>query len=437
MAKLKEILTLTIERLSHEGRGIAKYEGKTVFVTDALPGEQVVAKVCYQKKQLLEAETLEVLQASPERTTPICEVYGRCGGCSLQHMASSQQLVHKEAVLLEQLKHFGHVVPNVVAPPLQGPTAGYRHKARLGVRYVAKKGGVLVGFRERNGKFLMDMSHCPVLHPSIGEKITAWRALLASLAVKAEIPQIELAVAGEETAVVVRHLVPLPEEDLQKLIHFAQTHHYRLYGQIGGPDTMTLLWPKAAGDLQYRLPAFDITIALAPNDFTQVNHELNQKMIQQAIDWLDLQPHDRVLDLFSGLGNFTLPMARQCAYVLGVEGDQPMVNKAKYNAALNQVTNVDFHAANLFEPQAKALQFAEKQFTKVLLDPPRAGAETMMHELANLGVNHVVYVSCNPATFARDVGILVNHYGYRLDKVGIMDMFPHTAHTETMGLLRK
>lgn len=428
---------LQINTLSHEGRGITKSDGKTTFVFNALPGETVTAKVVHKKRQYLEAEATSIEKASVERVNPRCEVFGVCGGCAMQHLAHDKQLLHKENVLLEQLKHFGQAIPKQILPALAGPIWGYRHKARLGIRNVIKKGGVLVGFRERNGRFLVDMKNCPVLHPAIGEKIHLWRTFLSTLEAKETIPQMEVAVSDNETAVIIRHLEPLTEADQLQLIEFAKMHAYRLYLQPKGPDSIHLVYPSQQKPLRYQIPKHGLIIEFAPNDFTQVNRELNLLMLDQALDLLDLKPTDTVLDLFCGLGNFTLPIAKYAHYVLGLEADVPMVLKAEHNAKLNQLSNTQFAKADLFSQEIHSLQLDNYGFNKVLLDPPRAGAEKMCHEIARLNINHVVYVSCNPATLARDVGILVNEYGYTLQKAGVMDMFPHTAHVEAMALLTR
>jgi len=431
----QEPVEMTINALSHEGRGIASVNGKTTFVFNALPGETVLAQYTQCRGKFDEADAIEILKPSTQRIVPKCAVFGVCGGCSLQHMSTDDQLVLKQKMLAEQFQHFGQVVPKEWLLPLTAETWGYRQKARLGVRYVPKKGGVLVGFRERGGRFLTDMGCCEVMHPSIGEHITLLREFLDSLEAKADIPQLEIAIDDTKTAVILRHLQPLSETDIEKLKDFATRQNWWLYLQPKGLDSIHLLTPEIQDPfLEYALPEFDITIQFRPEDFTQVNTEINHKMVPLALELLDLQPDDNVLDLFCGLGNFTLPLARRCKFVVGVEGDEAMTTRAMRNAKINHIDNVQFHAENLFEEDLNAA-WLKQSYEKILLDPPRAGAEAMMHRLKKLGAKRVVYVSCNPATLARDVGILVNEYGYRLEKAGVMDMFPHTSHVESIALL--
>ena len=425
---------VTIEKLSHEGRGIATINGKTTFVRGVLPGEEVTITYTDTHGKFDEAIVDVVNVSSPERVTPICAVYGICGGCSLQHMSSDAQLEHKQSVLAEHLQHFGQVEPQAWLPPLQAETQGYRRKARLGVRLVVKKGGVLVGFREVGGRFLTDMQACEVLHSSVGHKITELREWLVTLDANDQIPQLEMAIDDHVTAMIVRHLKPLSEEDLVRIEAFAKAQNWWVYLQPKGPATIHKIYPKDDAPLKYSLPEHSVTIHFEPQDFTQVNSELNVKMVDLALDLLDLEPQDRVLDLFCGLGNFTLPIARYAGHVTGVEGDKAMTIRAMHNARWNDIDNVDFHAADLFE-SVDGQVFTQRAYNKVLLDPPRAGAEAMMPILAKMGVDHIVYVSCNPATLARDVGILVNEHGYTLEKAGVMDMFPHTGHVESIALL--
>lgn len=424
-----------IHSLSHEGRGVASVQGKTTFIRGALPDESVSYHYTQCRGKFDEGVVDEVLIASPDRVVPRCEVFGRCGGCSLQHLRHNKQLVHKQQVLADHFAHFGQVQPKTWLDPLTAEQWGYRRKARLGVRYVPKKGGVLVGFRELDGRFLTDMSRCEVLHPSVGESIQLLRHWLGTLTARDQIPQLEVAVDDQCTAIIIRHLQPLSDHDVAAIKTFAQQQDWWIYLQSKGPDTVTLCWPEQDdARLSYHLLDHHLTVQFYPQDFTQVNYELNGKMVNQALDLLDLQSSDRVLDLFCGLGNFSLPIARYAKAVVGVEGDPAMTIRALQNAQDNQIDNVQFYAANLFEP-IEDLPFAQQGFDKVLLDPPRAGAERAMHWLAQNNIPHLVYVSCNPATLARDVGILVHEYGYHLEQAGIMDMFSHTSHVESIALL--
>lgn len=430
-----ELIETPIETLSHEGRGIAKINGKTTFVRDVLPGELVKVKIFNSRGKFNEADCIEIIKTSEERIEPHCEYFGRCGGCTMQHMSAEKQLAHKGDVLAEQFAHFGKLTPEAWMKPLVDAPFGYRRKARLTAKYVEKKGGALVGFRERNGRFAMDMTHCEVLHPNIDQHIPALRELISDLDCKTTIPQIEAAVDDENTAIIIRHLNPLSVGDRQKLMEFGEAKNIWIYLQAKGPKTVHRIFPEGEGRLSYSHPDHGVTIEFQPQDFTQVNFEMNRLMLNQAMDLLDLQEDDQVLDLFSGLGNFTLPIAKKVKKAVGIEGDEEMVKRAGDNAALNNIDNAEFHRADLFEPIAHLP--IKANFNKVLLDPARSGAQEMMHWIGKQAIPHIVYVSCNPATLARDAGILVNEYGYRLVQAGVMDMFPQTAHVESMALLVK
>lgn len=431
-------MTIEITKLSHDGRGVGRDNtGKTVFIDGVLPGESVNYQVTRSKRRFNEAQLIEVITPAPERVTPKCAHFLTCGGCSQQHISSAAQLAAKQQSVLEQLLHFGQTQPANVLPPLTGPIWGYRNKARLGVRYVIKKDKVLVGFREKNSNYLAEIQQCEILHPRIGLLITPLQALIRSLAAFQQIAQIEVAVGDEDMALIFRNMVELSSEDQQTLIAFAVQHQFDLYLQPGKPDSMYKLWPQDnVQRLFYQLPDYKLNIAFHPLDFTQINPALNRKMIKQAIDLLQLHGQDRVLDLFCGLGNFTLAMATIAASVTGVEGSAAMVERGYENAALNAITNVNFYAADLTTDQQQAA-WAQENYTKVLLDPPRSGAAEILPLLARLGIDMILYVSCNPATLARDSGILTQQYGYKLEHVGIMDMFPHTLHVETMALFTK
>ncbi len=429
-------VTLRIDRLSHEGRGIAFTEGKTQFVEGALPGEEVSASYLRSRSKFDELKTLTVLSASPERVEPPCAHASLCGGCSLQHMAPPAQIALKQSVLKDQFAHFGAVVPQQWAAPLCGPELGYRRKARLGVRYVTKRDEVLIGFREKHSNFLTAISSCVVLDPRVGAKIQALQALVRSLSVYQQIPQIEVAMGDQEVALVIRHMAPLTEDDQDRLQQFAQTHELALYLQPKGPDSVHRLWPLTGDDrLHYALPAYGLTMGFHPLDFTQVNADINRAMLDQALQWLDPQPGDRVLDLFCGLGNFTLPLATLAREVVGVEGDEAMVVRGRENAQANGIGNVRFYGADLQGDFTQA-DWAREGFDKILIDPPRSGALEIVNYLPAFGASRIVYVSCNPATLARDAGVLTEK-GYRLIKAGVMDMFPHTTHVESMALFER
>lgn len=423
---------VTIDNLNHEGRGVGRVDGKTVFVAGALPGEEVEFTYSAVHRNFDEGVAVNILTASPERIAPRCPHFNVCGGCAMQHLAPDAQIAYKQKVLLDDFRHLGKVQPKEVMPPLRGPHWGYRRKARLGVKYVAKKEKVLVGFRERSSPYLAELTRCEVLHPSVGERIEALGAMIASLSVYDKIAQIEVAVDDTQTALALRNLAELSDEDKAKVKAFAIEHDIHIYLQPGGPDSLTPLWPEHI-QLRYVLDNYDVSFGFKPGDFTQVNTDINRQMIDRAIEMLELTPEDRVLDLFCGLGNFTLPLARRCREVVGVEGEAKLVERARANAAENQLDNVQFHAADL-AGDLEHSPWWKQGFDKVLLDPPRSGAQETLAHIAKMKVGRIVYVSCNPSTLARDAGILVNEYGYKLVQAGVMDMFPHTAHVESIAL---
>ena len=431
----QEIVTASIEGLSHEGRGIARIDGKTVFIDGALTGETVGFQYTRQNKKYDEAKTIDVISASADRVEPACAHFGICGGCSMMHMSSAAQLSHKQATLAEHFSHFGQLQPQTWLPPLTGPVAGYRRKARLGVKYVVKKQQVLVGFREKGSPFLADLQHCEVLDPRVGQQLMSLRELIASLDAFDRIAQIEVAMDDEHVALVFRNLDPLSDNDKQALLRYGQQHDFWVYQQPGGPDSVSALWPESP-QLSYA-PEAGLQLNFNPGDFTQVNARINESMIQRALQLLDVQAGDRILDLFCGLGNFTLPLARRVTEVVGVEGDKALVEHARNNATLNQLSNAEFELADLTQTELQDYPWAAKGFNKILLDPPRSGAFEVLHQLADLGAERLVYVSCNPATLARDAGELVNRYGYTLEAAGIMDMFPHTSHVESIAVFNK
>jgi 23S rRNA (uracil1939-C5)-methyltransferase len=434
--KPQQNFTATITELSHEGRGIAHVDGKITFITGALPTETVEATYTHRRKNLDEARVVEILEPSNLRSTPACAHFGICGGCSMQHMQAELQVQYKQGVLLNHLQHFGQVTPDTLLPPLVGDSYGYRRKARLGVRYVRKKQRLLVGFREINGRYLADVEACEVLDPRIGHKLIALRELIEKLPHYDHIPQVEVAAGDTDIALVLRHMVALTDDEIQQFCDFAALHNFHLYLQPGGTDTIHKIWPRDNRErLSYHLTTGNVELLFHPADFTQVNVSINQQMVAHAIELLALTSNDRVLDLFCGLGNFTLPLARFCKQVTGVEGDAKMVERGYENAAHNNLTNVEFYSADLFSDFTH-LPWFKPVYDKILLDPPRSGAEAIIRQLPALNVNTIVYVSCNPATLARDAGIMVAH-GYRLSKAGVMDMFPHTSHVESIALFEK
>lgn len=430
-----EPVRAVIEDLSHDGRGVTHIDGKTVFVEGALRGEEVTFLYVEKKRSYDVGAVQEVHSAAPERVEPKCAVFGLCGGCALQHMEAGAQIHAKQEVLLENFERIGKVSPSEVLPPLTGPHWGYRRKARMGVRNVPKKGRVLIGFREKRKPYIADMHRCEVLHPSVGEHLDELSELIGSLAACDRIAQIEVAVDDSQTALVFRNLDPLSEADRERLVAFAKENDMRFFLQSGGPDSVEPLWPEQT-QLSYELPEFQVKFNFTPTGFTQVNTDINRKMVPYAIDMLEVNENERVLDLFCGIGNFTLPLARRAKEVVGVEGLDILVQRARENAELNGIENVEFHVADLAK-EVELLPWWSQGFDKVLLDPARDGAMEAIPHIAKLGVKRIVYVSCNPATLARDAGLLVNEYGYTLEKAGVMDMFPHTAHVESIALFTK
>ena len=435
------IFEAEITALSHDGRGITKVDGKTTFIPFTLPGEIVKFEYTFTKAKSDEAKVVEYIKKSPSRVTPSCDYFEICGGCSLQHMSTASQIEHKQQTLLNQLKYIGNdVEPENILPPLRtNNTEGYRSKVRLGVRYVTKKSKVLVGFRERNGRFLADIGKCMVLNPLVGEKLTEIASFIETLSIYQHIAQLEIAIDDTRPALIVRHLEPFANEDLEKLKTFGSQNNYWIYLQSKGPDTIFRLYPEkdiAPVKLSYQ-PVDGISIGFQPNDFTQVNNDINRKMIKRAIQLLDISKQDSIIDLFCGLGNFTLPISKYAKAVIGVDGDAMMVQRAKKTAANNNITNVNFYAANLFESFENKEWFNNFEYNKMLLDPPRAGAQEVCSNIEKFDVEHIVYVSCDSATLARDAGILVNSKGYKLISAGVMDMFPHTMHVESIAVFEK
>ena len=430
-----DLVETQIESLSHDGRGVARIEGKTVFIDGGLGGERVRFRYSKKHSKYDEGRVVEVLSSSPDRVEAKCQHYGVCGGCSLMHMAPVAQLVLKQKTLMEQMSHFGHIEPEEWIEPMTGPLWGYRRKARLGVKHVPKKNRVLVGFREKGTPYLALLDKCEVLDPRIGTRLAELGSMIETLAAYNRIAQIEVAMDDKNTALVFRNLDPLSDSDQKILITYGQKNDLWIYLQSGGPDTISPIWPKSP-QMSYA-PEVGLTLMFEPSDFTQVNATINQNMIQLTMELLEVCTEDRVLDLFCGLGNFSLPLARRVSEVVGVEGDAALVKHAQNNAKLNDLNNATFEQADLTKTALKDYSWANDGFNKILLDPPRSGAFEVLSQLADLGAERIVYVSCNPATLARDAGELVHKYGYTLVSAGIMDMFPHTSHVESIALFIK
>ncbi|MDY0309177.1 MAG: 23S rRNA (uracil(1939)-C(5))-methyltransferase RlmD [Castellaniella sp.] len=432
------LLSLDVESLDLEGQGIAHHEGKVVFVEGALPGERVLARVTRRKPSFDKARTERVLRPSSQRTRPPCPHFGVCGGCAMQHLEPAAQMAVKQRALEDALAHIGKVRPEQILPAVQGPAFGYRHRARLSVRLVPKKGGMLVGFRERASSYVADMQTCLVLPPHVSALLMPLRDLIGGLSRPDRMPQVEVAVGDASTVFCLRHLEPLTPDDLDRLRDFGVRHGIDWWLQPKGPETAHPLDPERADALAYVLPAQGLRMHYRPTDFTQVNPYINQALVARALSLLDVQPDDRVADLFCGLGNFSLPLAMQGRAVVGIEGSATLVARAREDAARQGLQDrAEFTELNLFEVDAGWLRGLGR-CDRMLIDPPREGALAVAQALSALAPDErprrVVYVSCNPATLARDAGILHHVGGWSLKAVGAVNMFPHTAHVESIAV---
>jgi len=430
-------MELLIESVDHEAHGIAHHDGKVIFVDGALPGETVIASSYRKKPKYENAQTIAVVKASSSRVTPQCPHYGTCGGCSMQHANVATQVALKQRVLEDNLWHIGKVRPDVMLRAIHGPSWGYRYRARFSVRDVVKKGGVLVGFHEKRSSFVAEMGECHVVPPRISAMLLPLRELVASLSLRDRLPQIELAIGGDVDVMVLRILAPLTAGDEQRIRAFADRHKVQFWLQTKGPETAVPFHPLDAPQLAYELPEFGITMPFKPTDFTQVNHQINATLVSRALRLLDVQPGERIGDFFCGLGNFTLPIARSAGEVVGVEGSSLLVARAKENAIHNGLGDkASFQVANLFEATPESIA-ALGAFDKVLIDPPREGAMELVKALGSVGKHapkRMVYVSCSPSTLARDAGLLVHEHGYQLKFAGVVNMFPHTSHVESIAV---
>lgn len=442
MARRKrEPETARIETVTHDGRGIAAVTGKKVFVAGALEGESVQFIRRKRRRNYDEAELLDIIEASPARIEPRCAVFAQCGGCSLQHLSAADQREIKARALRDNLARVGKVEPDRWLEPIYDAAENggwhYRRRARLAVKDVPAKGRVLVGFRESHAPYVCDMHRCEVLAEPVAGLIDALSELIGSLSIRARLPQIEVAVADNATALVFRVLDPPAGDDLDEFRGFGNEHGVRIYLQPGGLDSVSLLHPDEEPEpLYYELPEFGVRIEFEPLDFVQVNSEMNRTMVSKALDLLEPGQQDRVLDLYCGIGNFSLPLARRCGEVLGIEGEATLVRRATANAAGNGLENAGFRQADL-----AAIDGTEKwlrgPWDRLLLDPARSGAAEVVRCIRQMGPARIVYVSCHPGTLARDAGVLVNEAGYSLDAAGIIDMFPHTAHVESIAVFRQ
>ncbi|MDR3055426.1 MAG: 23S rRNA (uracil(1939)-C(5))-methyltransferase RlmD [Zoogloeaceae bacterium] len=427
-----------IESLDHEARGIARQAGKAIFIDGALPGETVEYASYRKKPHYEQAHLVRVIQPTSARVTPSCPHFGVCGGCAMQHLDFAAQVAAKQRVLEDNLWHIGRVKPEQILPPIQGAAWGYRHKARLGVRKVPKKGGVLVGFHEKRSSYIADIKTCPVLHPAVSALLLPLRELIDGLSISERLPQVEIAVGDQCVALVLRILDALTPADENLLRQFAGQHGIVFYLQPKGPDTAYRFHPQTGAELDYRLPEFGLQMRFRPTDFTQVNHDINRVLIRRALEWLDPQAGEHIVDLFCGLGNFTLPIARRGAQVVGVEGNAALVARGEECARHNGLAGrARFVAANLFECTPESLK-ALGRMDKLFIDPPREGAVEVVKSLPDADADdapqRIVYVSCNPATLARDAAILVSQKNYRFLMAGAVNMFPHTAHVESIAV---
>lgn len=426
-----------VESLDYEGRGVAHVEGKAIFIEGALPGELVEFSSFRRKPSYEQAQVVRIIKASSQRVTPRCPHFGTCGGCSMQHLEPSAQTAVKQRVLEDALWHLARLKPETVLPPISGRAWGYRHRARLSVRNVAKKGGVLVGFHEKRSSYVAVMDSCSVLPRSISDLIQPLKALVSAMSRPDRLPQIEVAVGEDQRVLVLRHLEPLTDDDERLLRDFADRHGIVWYLQPGGPDTAVLFHPADALPLEYRLPDFGVFLRFRPTDFTQVNHGINRMLVRRAMSLLKPALGERIGDLFCGLGNFTLPIAAFGATVVGVEGAKALVERARMNAELNGLAaRCEFRVGNLFEATPESIA-ALGRLDKLLIDPPREGAVEVVKALGDDAPGRIVYVSCNPATLARDAAILVHEKGYALRAAGIASMFPHTSHVESIALFER
>jgi len=438
-----------IESLDHEGRGIAHADGKVIFIEGALTGERVTYSSYRKKNNFEQAQVEKILKQSFMRVQPKCSVFGVCGGCSMQHLDARAQVDVKQRVLEDNLQRIGKVKPEVILPAIYGQPWGYRQRARLSVRHVLKKGKTLVGFREKNGKYVADMQHCEILTPKIAALLPLLGELNEKFTRRDIIPQIEVAVGEHVDVLVLRILDALTPSDETLIKQFADEHQVQFWTQTKGPETVIPFYPLDAPPLSYSLPEFGITMPFAPTEFTQVNSDMNRLMVGRAMRLLDPQPGERIADFFCGLGNFTLPIARSGAQVTGIEGSEALVRRARQNAEYNGLdksslslrgrdgVGVEFRMMNLFEMDESVLAGLGKM-DKWLVDPPRDGAIELMKSISDeTAPRRIVYVSCSPATLARDAEVLVHTKGYTLKAAGVMNMFPQTSHVESIAVFTR
>lgn len=429
---IEQPFEVLINDLSHDGRGIARIDNKVIFVSGGLPEEKVIVKHIGGNKNFEEGQAIEILNPSSNRVQPECQFYEVCNGCTMMHLKSEKQIEFKQNTLKNNLLKMAKIEPESWLKPLTADSWHYRRRARLSVRWVIAKDKVLVGFREKNGRYVADMDYCEVLQQPLDELLKPLAEMIEGLNIKQHIAQIEASIADNDVALIFRHLKPIHPNDEKILLEFAENQNVRIFTQSKGPKTIVEL-TKSSDPLYFDMQEFGVRMEFLPSDFIQVNAKMNLKMISQAADLLDLKKSDVVLDLFCGLGNFTLPFANMVSQIVGVEGDDSLVERAKHNAKLNELDNVDFHKADLTKNQDDSAWF-NKPYNKVLIDPPRSGAWDILPLIAKTKADTLLYVSCHPASLARDTDRLVNDLGFKLVSAGVMDMFPHTSHVESIAL---
>lgn len=426
-----------VDSLDHEGLGVARVDGKAIFIDGALPGETVVFETWRRKPRFEMADASAILAPSSQRVAPRCPHFGTCGGCSMQHLEFRAQVAAKQRVLEDNLERIGRVRPETILPAIHGPAWGYRYRARFSVRYVHKKGGAMVGFHEKRSTFIASMGECHVVPPFVSAWITPLRTLVNGLSIRERLPQIELAIGESVTVLVLRNLEALTADDEVALRAFADEHGACIWLQPGGPETAAPFHPLDAPDLDYLLPEFDLRFRFAPTEFTQVNPGINRVLVRRAVGLLEPGPQDRIADLFCGLGNFSLALARRGATVLGIEGSDGLANRARGNARLNGLDHLaTFATRDLFTVTGDVVK-SWGPVDKLLIDPPRDGAMALVRALEAAPPGRIVYVSCSPSTLARDAEYLVHALGYRMAAAGVANMFPHTSHVESIALFER
>ena len=435
---MEQPIEVVIEDLSHDGRGIARIDGKVMFVNGALPGEKVKVQHTGGNKNFEEGITLEVIETSEDRVEAKCNFYNVCNGCTMMHLAPEKQIEFKQNTLKQNLLKMAKLEPDSWLLPLTDSSWNYRRRARLSVRWVIAKEKVLVGFREKNGRYVADMDYCEILQKPLDDLLNPLAQMIEKLRIKQHIAQIEVSIADDDVALIVRHLKPINLDDEKILMEFAEQYNVRIYSQSKGPNTIVEMVKSETKSkpLYFDMPKYNVRMEFLPSDFIQVNGKMNDKMIAQAMSLLDIKQEDVILDLFCGLGNFTLPLATQVKTVVGIEGEQSLVERAKHNAKLNKLENVEFHVADLRRNHQDSDWF-KLDYNKVLIDPPRSGAWEVLPLIAQTKAKTLLYVSCHPASLARDTDRLVNEFGFKLDKAGVMDMFPHTSHVESIALFTR